>query len=374
MDSFGDDFKRGGWTSGHFLDGDIYTEEEEVTRGIALAPAWEREVEWDKKGSLLAGAPQLALPVEDLGLGSVAVAARGVDAAAFLDAVQGFLETAGHVVGPGLVVGDAHVVRQDAELAAELCVGYELLGLGVRFCAPRAGPWHVAAVWQREAGDGVTFLAVVRECTASLQKRGLAVEQVAGGAAAKVAPGALPFEASLAPHLAEETPPVTPSGALHLPKLQGSPCSAEDLEPLLAQGQDEDPRARAEAVAVMNKTIDDGLDADMLITVLQEHPDAVLGWVEDPACALCGPALGRKLAARQALPTMSLVPALLRGLAQGKEASALGERQLARALAEVLASAPPSPAPQRWKAELVSLQCRDAAAQRYVSEALIALS
>jgi len=136
------------------------------------------------------------------------------------------------------------------------------------------------------------------------------------------------------------TPPVSPNGSLsrHLGEER---ATAEDMLPLRSLADDPDPRARCEALAAMCRIFDDELDAATLAEVLAPETDVVLGWVADPALELCAPALARKLAAHDALPASSLVPALMRALEAregGSTGTPLGTRQLAWALAPPLAS------------------------------------
>lgn len=354
------------------FDGDIYADDDPVTRGVALSSApvssaWGKEyADWslDAEPKLFVNAQPISLPVEDLPRHALATVASA-SSTALAEAVLAFFHGSGC---DALVQVDKTTGAMDVDLR----VAYELLRLSLRFCAVRAAAQpegRVAAVWQREAGDGVEFLRTVRECTEFLAAQGLGAKLVHGSPSGARAGGLLaaPFDV---------TPPVSPNGSLsrHL----GEECAtAEDMMPLLSLAEDPDPRARCEALAAMCRIFDDELDAATLAEVLAPETDVVLGWVADPALELCAPALARKLAAHDTLPASSLVPALMRAL-EAREGSSgagtqLGTRQLAWALAQVASSGvEPEPSWGDLTAQMVTAHSDDAT-RRYLLEAQIAL-
>merc|ERR550514_2194070 len=93
---------------------------------------------------------------------------------------------------------------------------------------------------------------------------------------------------------------LTPNQLLELPSLEIEPCTAEDLAPMIemaTSGMDSD---MAEAAVQLCQMIDRETDAKVVIQVLLQQPEVMVGLLEEPACVLAAPALVEKVATRVA--------------------------------------------------------------------------
>jgi hypothetical protein len=125
--------------------------------------------------------------------------------------------------------------------------------------------------------------------------------------------------------------------------------------------------------------IDRETDAKVVIQVLLQQPEVMVGLLEEPACVLAAPALVEKVATRVAeeegFNALDFVSVALK--AMGSERTILGQRKLAHCVDVVLSilSPPGSPATSRLLEAVQAMEesLEDAAAKRYLHEATFSL-
>jgi len=346
----------------HF-EGDMYADDDKVTRGISLAGvgAWSLP-EKQPAGVLLPNASvPFQLPVERMPRNQRALV--GDAPTEFVQSLITFLETSCDSVVQ---------VKEKGELEAQLCVGYNLLQLEVRLIAPDSSPSSVAALWTRISGDGVDFLGIIHSCADHIQQSGLMAREVPAG-------GEVPM-ASILPQFPvgdlaswETTPPATPSGEHSMPLLEVPPCTEEDCDDLLDMARSSDGRIRAEAAVAMVKMFDT-VDGDVLGSVLAKRPEVVLALVNDAECVLAAPILAGLLARHGRLSPEYLLAPLVARLQDEK--SALGVRQLARSLQQCAGELKSKPADLEQlhaASSSISHEANDLVTARCLQEAAFAL-
>jgi hypothetical protein len=279
---------------------------------------------------------------------------------------------------------------QKRAITALICKDYQLLKLKVSFHVPKDAQDKVGMTMSRKSGDSLQFNSTVLDCESALRERRIALEQPVPSTPASYAQSSHAFAPPMLPSFgAPEAPPplweqhpagsLTPNQLLELPSLEIEPCTAEDLAPMIemaTSGMDSD---MAEAAVQLCQMIDRETDAKVVIQVLLQQPEVMVGLLEEPACVLAAPALVEKVATRVAeeegFNALDFVSVALK--AMGSERTILGQRKLAHCVDVVLSilSPPGSPATSRLLETVQAMEesLEDAAAKRYLHEATFSL-
>jgi hypothetical protein len=156
-----------------------------------------------------------------------------------------------------------------------------------------------------------------------------------------------------------------------MPLLEVPPCTEEDLADLLDMAKSSDGRIRQEAAVAMVKMFDTP-DGEVLGSVLAKRPEVVLALVNDADCVLAAPILAGILARHGRLSPECLLSPLVARLQEEK--SALGIRQLARAVQQCAGELQTKPADlEQLSAAIRMHKPADVVTERCLAEAVFAL-
>jgi len=315
------------------FEGDFYNEDDHVVRGLSFAPAFQNLSDGKLHGIqsralVLPGEPSVDLEVKPVFAGKTYYSSANVT-----DLATGILEYLNQL--------DSVVKLKSTKrsLSAEVCKNFQVHKLKVSFYVPTEEQDKVAVTWERKAGDGLEFNSTVVGAEKALADRGLDLSAV--GMSMSHSPA---FAAPMLPPLFPEGWGVespaqgerTPDFLFELPALEIEPCTEEDFQPLLEMATS-DPESMAEAAAQMCRMIDGVTDAAVVVKVLGEQPEVLLGLLNEAACVHAAPALVERLIARSQISAHDVASLIIERACT--EPTQLGKRQLAKCLNFVLSVA-----------------------------------